>query len=207
MRCYAPHLVYPLSGQTQQLLRSRSLRLLFWFFGSLQGLQPPNPNRCRANHQEVLLLVTGQLDHSEQFTHKLLHRQEICTRWKMGDVGDRICVVNPRKVQGQEELVSQLPMNTPITEPLKEKDTPPPIICECLLWDRELLMKMRHQVSRISLFYGKVSGIYEMHVKAGLDNSVNYTEQALFIKNRCMFLKGTRYTLQQKKKKGSSWWR
>lgn len=35
----APHLVYPRSRPTQHLLRSRSIKLLF-FFGSLQGLQP-----------------------------------------------------------------------------------------------------------------------------------------------------------------------
>lgn len=151
---------------------------LFWIHA-----EPSTPNLhiCRANHQEVLLLVTA-LDHSKQYTHKLLHRQGICASWKMGDTGDRTCVVNPRKVQGQEELVSQLPMNTPITEPLQEKDTPPPLTCKCLLWHRELLMEMRCQVGRISLFYGKVSEIYEMRVKAGLDDGVNYTEQASFIK-------------------------
>lgn len=39
-----------------------------------------------------------------------------------------------------------------------------------------------------------------MHVKAGLDDRVNYTEKAFFTKNRCMFLKGTKYTLQEKQK-------
>lgn len=43
-------------------------------------------------------------------------------------------------------------------------------------------MEMRCQVGRISLFYGKVSEIYEMRVKAGLDDGVNYTEQDFFIK-------------------------
>lgn len=60
-------------------------------------------------------------------------------------------------------------------------------------------MEMRCQVGRISFFYEKVSGIYEMRVKAGLDDSVNNTEQAFFTRNRCMFLKGIKYTLQKKK--------
>lgn len=60
-------------------------------------------------------------------------------------------------------------------------------------------MEMRCQVRRISFFYEKVSVIYEVHVKAGLDDGVNYTEKALFTKNRCMFLKGNKYTLQGKK--------
>lgn len=42
-----------------------------------------------------------------------------------------------------------------------------------------------------------------MHIKAGLDDHVSYTEKAFFTKNRCMFLKGTKYTLQEKKE--STW--
>lgn len=122
---------------------------LFWIPAGSSSA--PDLHRYRANHQEALLFVTGQLDHSEQHTNKLLHRQEICASWKMGDTGDR-CVVNPKKIQGQEELVSQLPMNTQITEPLHERDTPPPLTCECLLQHGELLMEMRCQVGRISFF-------------------------------------------------------
>lgn len=171
---------------------------LFWIPA---GSSTPDLYRCRANHQEGLLPVTGQLDYSEQYTHKSLYRQGICASWKKGDTGHRICAVNPRKVQRQEELVSQLPMNTQITEPLWERDTPPPLTCECLLWHRELLMEMRCQVGKISFFYEKVSGIYEICVKVGLDDGVNYIEKASFTKNRCMFLKGTKYTLQEKKRK------
>lgn len=57
----------------------------------------PNPHRCRTNHQEGLLFVTEELNHSEQYTHKLSHRPGICASWKMGDTRDRICFVNPRK--------------------------------------------------------------------------------------------------------------
>lgn len=120
----------------QQVLRSRSIKLhssLFWIPAGSS-----TPSQMQANHQEVLLLVTGQLEHSEQYTHKSLHRQGICASWKTGDTSDRIHAVNPRKVQGQEELVSQLPMNTQITEPLQERDTPPPFTCEWLPWHREL---------------------------------------------------------------------
>lgn len=45
-------------------------------------------------------------------------------------------------------------------------------------------MEMRCQVGTISFFYEKVSGIYEMCVKAGLDDGVNYTEKAFLKKKK-----------------------
>lgn len=175
---------------------------LFWIPA---GSSTPDLHRCRANTRKFYCLSQESWTTQSNTPTNYYIDKGYVLAGRQETLFDRIRVVKPRKVQGQEELVSQLPMNTQITEPLQEGDTPPPLTCKCLLWHRELRMEMRCQVRRISFFYEKVSVIYEVRVKAGLDDGVNYTEKALFTKNRCMFLKGNKYTLQGKK--ASVWWR
>lgn len=73
----------------------------FWVHA---GSLAPDPHRFKVSHQEESLFIPGEL---EQHIHELSPRPGICANRKGGGTGDRICVVNPGKTQG-EQLVSQI---------------------------------------------------------------------------------------------------